>query len=268
MIKKSCVWFIVSVIAAGEISRADFGDDLTPLNPAVQSGASPAPAIPSSSPAPQRLGPAETAPAPSSSGQTDAHQPVPARSEAPAAANQVPAAAPAGLLSDDVTQHNPDAPIQIAGDVVKGNRMQGKLVIEGNVKLVQDDAELLSNKATVYSDPGTTKTKRAVAIGNVRFSKKSTLKAPPLRAEAEEMEYFIPERRIRLVGQPKVWRANELIQGKEILIELDSGSVTIMEARGVVEPASSRNVPRSQSAPTGSPKNKGTQPTVTKAPQP
>ncbi len=149
-----------------------------------------------------------------------------------------------GLFGDDITEHDDSAPIEVEGDLVTGVREKGVLNLVGNVKITQDDAKLTSDKATVFSEPGTTRAQRALARGNVKFKKKPTESVPPLRAEADELEYFVADRRIRLFGKPRVWRGAELIQGKEIFVELDTGAVTIKGARGIVEPENTGRNPQ------------------------
>lgn len=141
-----------------------------------------------------------------------------------------------GLFSDDVTQHDQDAPVRVEGDLVTGAREKGELHLKGHVIIRQANAELRSEEATVYSEPGTTRAERAIAKGNVRFFKKPDGDVPPLKAEADELEYFVADRRIRLQGDPRVWRGTELIEGREIFVELDTGAVTIKGARGVIQP--------------------------------
>jgi lipopolysaccharide transport protein LptA len=141
-----------------------------------------------------------------------------------------------GLFSDDLTRHDQDAPVKVEGDLVTGAREKGELHLKGNVVIRQANAELRSDEAVVYSEPGSTRADRAIAKGHVRFRKEPNGDAPPLKAEAQELEYFVADRRIRLLGEPRLWRGTELIEGKEIFVELDSGAVTIKGARGVIEP--------------------------------
>jgi lipopolysaccharide transport protein LptA len=144
-------------------------------------------------------------------------------------------------MTDDLTKHDSNAPVNVSGKVMKGLRTAGRLDLEGDVVITQADARLLSDKATVFSEPVTNRTKKAIARGNVKFSKQSTPQSPALKAEADEMEYLVAERQVFMTGKPKVWRGNELIQGKEIVLELDSGTVTVKEARGILEP---NNMPK------------------------
>lgn len=236
-------------------SRADFTDDLTPskgINSSGSSSGSSSGASPSSATKPVDK--------PKKGGLTPTHQteqaegtpknsdksngtaaPKDAAANTPENPNQNKSPGSGSLLSDDLTKHDSNAPVNVSGKVMKGLRAAGRLDLEGDVVITQADARLLSDKATVFSEPATNRTKKAIARGNVKFSKQSTPQSPALKAEADEMEYLVAERQVFMTGKPKVWRGNELIQGKEIVLELDSGAVTVKEARGILEP---NNVPK------------------------
>jgi lipopolysaccharide transport protein LptA len=225
------VVMVQSSLGLSNQALGDFADEI-PLAPSRSSNPSPSPARP---PVPPEGGPgAASVDGPSNASPSAGSQEL-AQPPAPASA-PTPTAAPQGILSDDLTQHNSQAPIDFTGLLMKGHRNIGRVDLEGEVVITQADARMLADKATLFSEPGSQRTNKALAKGNVRFTKQPTAAAPPLRAEAEEMEYFVPERRILMTGKPKVWRGKELIQGREILLDLDTGEVTIKEARGVVEP--------------------------------
>ena len=241
------VLFALTFSSAPQQGRGDFLDVPLPIAPNIQQQQSP---DSKTSAAPPNQSRSAEVPTPSPSGK-NAQGPGATKSGAlPEAQPLAPEASPMtptqstqpprqsqGILSDDVTKHNNNAPITFNGRVVKGLRTSGQLDLEGDVEIVQADAKLLSDKATIFSVPGGNQMRKAIAQGNVKFTKQPTLTAPPLRAEAEEMEYLVPERKIVMTGKPKVWRGAELIQGKEITLDLDTGEVTIKEARGIVEPS-------------------------------
>ena len=219
-------------------AQADFNDDIvhqaTPAHHPTQPKASPSAATPSQ----QGQGkgePGSAAPKPAAQGSA-AEQKVRQSAGTNDSATTKEPAAPKGLLADDLTKHDTSAPIDFRGNVMKGQRAAGQVDLQGDVVITQADARITANSATLLSDRASQQTRKAIARGNVRLTKQPTSAAPPLRAEAEEMEFFVPERRVVMTGKPKVWRGNELIQGREILLDLNSGEVTIKEARGTVEP--------------------------------
>lgn len=141
-----------------------------------------------------------------------------------------------GLFGSDVVKHDTQAPISTQGDVLEGSLNKGKMTLTGNVEIRQDDTLMKSDVAEVFSKPGTTSPERALARGNVSILKRPNPRVPELRAVAEELEYFINERRVILKGRPKIWRGKELLQGEVIEVALDTGDIRIRSARSIVDP--------------------------------
>lgn len=231
------------MVTAPCAAHADFVDDLGATTPP-----GPSPNLPKDKTLPQTppekatpTQPGATKDAPPLGRPADSAATPPSPQAAPKAAGQKQE--PGGLLSEDVTKHDTAAPIDFKGRIMKGQRSLGRVDLEGDVVITQADARMLSDTATLLSDPESQQTRKAIARGKVRFSKQPTPAAPPLKAEAEEMEYFVQERRILMTGKPRVWRGTELIQGKEIVLDLDTGEVTIKEARGIVEPGKAATKP-------------------------
>jgi lipopolysaccharide transport protein LptA len=228
---------ILALASTGSPSRADFTDDLTPAK-GTHSGSDTGS---TSKPTPKDK---KNGTNPDQSGRTGNTSESSGKAANPSASKPSTPTEQGGdgsLMTDDLTKHDSNAPVNVSGKVMKGLRTAGRLDLEGDVVITQADARLLSDKATVFSEPVTNRTKKAIARGNVKFSKQSTPQSPALKAEADEMEYLVAERQVFMTGKPKVWRGNELIQGKEIVLELDSGTVTVKEARGILEP---NNVPK------------------------
>lgn len=160
-----------------------------------------------------------------------------------AASTSVPPGSPApvaspgsGLFNSDISSHDSHAPIQFGGDSVDGSREKGVVIIVGNFELTQGDTTLRSQRGEIHSKPGSQKAERAVAKGKVNITKKASAQAPEIRAVCEELEYFIPERKMLLRGQPRIWKGRELLQGQVMELSLDTSEIRILGARGVFEP--------------------------------
>ena len=142
-----------------------------------------------------------------------------------------------GLFGPDVRTHNTAAPIILKnGDTLEGSLKSGKMSLKGNVELVQGDTVLKADACELFSKPGSTAAEKAVAKGNVVLRKKPGPGALELRAQAEEIEYFVLTRKVILRGRPKVWRGHELLQGEEINLNLDTEEVSVRGASAVVDP--------------------------------
>lgn len=159
---------------------------------------------------------------------------APERSE-PQAATETPAqpAAARGRPSPTAT-HNGSAPVVYSADSLEGSLALGEVRLEGDVKIEQANAIMKADKAEIYSNKATTTPQKAIARGRVSLFKGATADSEELRALAREMEYFIPQRRVLLKGDPKIWRGPELLQGKVIEVFLDTNEIKVKGARGVM----------------------------------
>ncbi len=139
-------------------------------------------------------------------------------------------------MGADVVAHDSNAPISTQGDVLEGSLNKGKLILTGNVEIRQDDTLMKSDTAEVFSKAGTTTPERAVAKGRVSILKRPNPRVPEIRAVADELEYFVEDRRVILKGKPKIWRGKELLQGEVIELALDTGDIRIRSARSILDP--------------------------------
>jgi len=239
-------------------ARADFVDELPalPITPAPlpsarpQTGRTPPPA--------GKSGVSQEPSAPdSSAGSTPAEGQKSTTAPSPAGApTQSQKSTGGGLFNPDVAKHNTSAPISIQGDEVSASINQGKTSLTGNVVIQQDDTTMKSDVAEIFSKPGTTTPERAVAKGRVSILKRPNPRVPEIRALAEEIEYFIIERRVILKGKPKIWRGKELVQGEVIEMALDTGDIRIRSARSILDP-STQQAPKAKSGSKGTKGNNG-----------
>jgi lipopolysaccharide transport protein LptA len=159
----------------------------------------------------------------------------------PSAEQEPSAVAPSGkggILGSDTMRHNTEAPISTQGDELEGSLNTGKMTLNGNVQIRQDDTLMKSDMAEVYTRPGTSTPERAVAKGRVSILKRPGPRVPEIRATADELEYFVQNRIVVLKGKPKIWRGKELLQGEVMELALDTGDIRIRSARSVVDPRS------------------------------
>lgn len=149
--------------------------------------------------------------------------------------------------SPELGTHNSRAPVIFSGQFGEGSRKTGILNLEGNAVIMQDDTTLKSDKAKIYSIPGTLPTpgqsrvKRALAIGNVHILKKATPSAPEIKATADQAEFIALDRIIILKGKAKVWRVNEFLNGDTIKINLNSGDIEVQHPEGTFDPKSANS---------------------------
>ncbi|NBO39060.1 hypothetical protein EBU99_10815 [bacterium] len=145
--------------------------------------------------------------------------------------------APATAGEDTGLQHNSSAPVAYSAQSLEGSLTQGRILLKGDVQIEQADAVMKADVAELFSPKGATSPNRAVAKGRVSLNKSATPQSAELRAVANELEYFMPIRKVILKGKPKIWRGRELLQGDVIEVFLDTNEIKVRGARGVMDPA-------------------------------
>ncbi|MEY4065091.1 MAG: hypothetical protein RIR26_1299 [Pseudomonadota bacterium] len=236
-----CLNVLVSLslfLAVHAPARADF-DDVTPTPEATPSSSTVAPTAPvqgnpvSSEATPNAAG----SPARSSSSSGGAKTTVPAKGAGKASAS----AGSATVKSDGGLEHNSAAPVNYSAQSLEGSLTQGRILLKGDVEIQQADAVMKAEVAEIFSSKGSSAPQRAVAKGRVSMFKSATAQSAELRAVANELEYFMSNRKVILKGKPKIWRGRELLQGEVIEVFLETSEIKVRGARGVMEPSSSES---------------------------
>jgi lipopolysaccharide transport protein LptA len=236
-----CGYFILP-----QTGHADFSDELpppaqgSPQKPAEENKAPPkgqsapvasTPAAPVKQPAPSTVG----TPAPVSGGKGAGSNP---KAAAPKPAPGGQSQNPGGLLSDDIVQHDANAPLTYGADSMEASREKGKLVLTGNVVLTQADTTLWSDVAELTTAPNSSTFEKAHAKGHVKIQKKASAHAPAVHAEAKEIEYN-PQNKIAILkGNPKIWKGEEVVQGEVMELNLLTSEYKVTRVRGVLDPKS------------------------------
>jgi lipopolysaccharide transport protein LptA len=144
---------------------------------------------------------------------------------------------PAAQSKNEEMEHNSSAPVAYSAQSLEGSLTQGRILLKGNVEIEQADAIMKSDVAEIFSKKGDSTPQRAVAKGRVSLFKAANANNQELRAVANELEYFMSNRKVILKGKPKIWRGRELLQGEIIEVFLETNEIKVRGARGVMEPA-------------------------------
>ncbi|MEN9809991.1 MAG: hypothetical protein RLZZ488_1558 [Pseudomonadota bacterium] len=160
-------------------------------------------------------------------------------------------AASATQSDDGDMEHNSGAPVSYSAQSLEGSLTKGRILLKGDVEIEQADAIMKSDVAEIFSSKDNSTPQRALAKGRVSLKKAATATAQELRAVANELEYFIPKRKVILKGKPKIWRGRELLQGEVIEVFLDTNEIKVRGARGVMEPSAPSPAPAGNSTASG-----------------
>jgi lipopolysaccharide transport protein LptA len=95
---------------------------------------------------------------------------------------------------------------------------------------------LESKKAKVYFKQKTSEITKVVAVGDVRLQKHDPSLNKTVRAQGDEATFYNLEQRVIVRGNARLWRGPDLMRGRQINYDLKTGTVTIEQVEGVVQP--------------------------------
>ena len=135
-------------------------------------------------------------------------------------------------------------PINFSSQGALATKDPGVIELKKDVVVTQGDTRLEAEYVKSFMEQSTNEPIKIVASGNVRIFKDDVEPAKKMRATSNEAVFYNRERRIFLRGNPKLWRGNDLIRGKEITYELDTGWVKVDRVEGVIIPDQSNSKPQ------------------------
>lgn len=146
-----------------------------------------------------------------------------------------PAADPAAGQTDDddaeeAQPFDSDAPISIKSDVLEAFDHGGErqFVFSGNVRAIQDDLYLNSDRMKVFYPKGQSQPERMVATGHV------VIKQTGKRALCEKATYYRTEQKLVCVGKnAQLDEECDRVRGKEIVFHLDTEILEVIGAADV-----------------------------------
>ena len=170
-------------------------------------------------------------------GDPEVKQPSPAIQQP---SNQKPKSKPAGKKfgkgkQDSGKEHNKNAPIQWKADGLKGTRSGQLVELQKNVVVTQADVHMTADRAKIYFNEAD-EVERVQALGNVRMRKKAELAKDQMSARGDEAIFMAVQRKVTLKGNAVLWRGGDVVKGKKIDYELDSGWIKVERVEGVVAP--------------------------------
>lgn len=150
----------------------------------------------------------------------------PIASEAPSASAKKPAKKPS----------KEKQPVRFTSVGARGNRDKGLIELKKKVRVFQEDFSLSSNKATIFLNKKTDEVDRVEATGNVRLEKVDVQTGERIKAKAQSAVFYEKEQKVVLRGNASFMRGKDLIKGKVITYEMDSGWISAEKVDGIVSP--------------------------------
>lgn len=131
-----------------------------------------------------------------------------------------------GAQAQALANHNSNAPVDFAANSIEVQDRADRVVLAGNVKVVQAGLTLTAARMTVaYTRSGSTDVNRLDATGGVVVTKGDE------RATGNVAIYDLNRRLITMVGNVELRQGGNRLSGGRLLIDLNSGRATV-DGRG------------------------------------
>jgi lipopolysaccharide export system protein LptA len=168
--------------------------------------------------------------------------PQPSPEKQSPSATPKPTTAPAKPRSSNAMRTRSDSdkedrkkPIKWSATGLKASR-DGKIVdLVNNVVVVQGNLRMTANKARVFFNRND-EVDRVEAEGDVKVNKVAQDPKDRVSARGNRAIFYNTERKVILTGRAALWRASDVVRGKQISYNLDSGWITVDNVEGVVQP--------------------------------
>lgn len=205
--------------------------------PSPQAQPAPAPAAKPASPS--KPATPQTSPKP-------AAQPAPAVQPAPppsSPASRPPGASGASLApkGNKAGANGPAAddskqPVHFESKGLRALKEKGTAELIQDVVVTQGTLRLEADKAKIYYDDDVKDVVRVVAEGNIKIFKVDEESGEKIKAFGDRVEFDNKARIVVLEGNARLWRGADLVRGKKITYELDSGWIKADRVAGEVHP--------------------------------
>jgi lipopolysaccharide export system protein LptA len=136
------------------------------------------------------------------------------------------------------TKKNDDSkqPVHFESKGLRGLREKGTVDLIENVIVEQGTMRLEADHAKVYFDEAAKDVTKVVADGNVKMFKIDEDSGENIKAFGNEVVFDNSARTVVLEGNARLWRGADLVRGKKITYEMDSGWIRADRVAGEVHP--------------------------------
>lgn len=144
---------------------------------------------------------------------------------APGAFAQQPPAAKPSKAADEKAKpaDGRNQPVTVDADHMESFQKESLVIFTGNVVARQNGSVQYADRMEVYLDEAGGRVIRTVSTGNIRIITRDCR-----TGTAKRSEYYDGEQRVELIGNARVWQADNVVTGEKITIYLN-------QERSVVE---------------------------------
>ncbi|MDZ4307474.1 LptA/OstA family protein [Allopontixanthobacter sp.] len=145
-----------------------------------------------------------------------------------------------------IAAHNSNAPVSYGADRIEYQDRQKRVVLSGNVDLVQAGLQLRAARTLInYTDAGSLSIQRITATGGVRVTRGDEA------ASGDVAVYDLGSRIITLAGNVRLRRGGDTLNGGRLVINLATGVSSVDGSASGSSPATGEGSTRSGGRVTG-----------------
>lgn len=223
----------VVVFVPATLLRADLDDEETPTVTPAPEPISP----PSEKPKPKSDKPGTT------TKPTPPAPPAPAKSGsapiAPGATKKSPASSSNSVKKTRTTPGEDEdrkQPVKWKSKGLRATKEKGVMELSEDVVVTQGELQLKANHAKVFYDDKLDEVSKVVVTGNVKINKNSADPKERISGAGNEGVFYNSERKVILRGNAQLIRGDDVLRGKQITYELDTGWISVDNVEGVMQP--------------------------------
>ena len=136
---------------------------------------------------------------------------------------------------------DPKKPISWQSTGLRGLKESGTIELIDEVLVSQGSLNVTADYAKVFFDNAEREVDKVVAEGDVKMSKVDEGSGERIKAFGDRVYFLNSERKVILEGNARLWRGADLIQGKKIIYEMETGWVHADRVSGEVYPGDEKS---------------------------
>jgi len=174
---------------------------------------------------------------------------------APASSPGVLAPKGGGAAKKGTTKKDGKEPVHFESKGLRGLREKGTVELLESVVITQGTMRMEADQAKVFFDEGAKDVVKVVAEGNVKMFKVDEDSGEKIKAYGNTVVFDNKSRTTVLDGNARLWRGADLVRGKKITYEMDTGWVRADRVVGEVHPDGKSKEPPPDDPPSPAPKS-------------
>lgn len=136
--------------------------------------------------------------------------------------------------------NSPKLPVRWRSGGLVAMREQGVTELTKDVVITQGNTELQADHAKIYFDEAADDVSKVVVTGNVRVLRAAESPRDRMKARGNEATFYNKEQTVTLKGNATLERGGDIIRGKTINYQLETGLITVDNVEGVMQPGESK----------------------------